>query len=236
MLSASSAFGARGGKHIPTERVVTVPCSLPTGGECWKGLHGLHETQNMVELRGNTNGICRNDDDDDDDDEDEDEDEDKLDEHDEHDNDGHSDKGSGSVLPMRFVDSRRFLLTCCDVIISVASVPLFHQEAPAMAGQIAVKPRPKTPSKVEWKALPRATGHSTIPWSSHVLGRNEGFVRSSARKGFVRSENPTVDVASCFSVSGCSKASKGTPCKGLLSDLKGQNAALQEIFWEERGQ
>lgn len=57
------------------------------------------------------------------------------------------------------------------------------RQAPAMAGQIAVKPRPKTPSKVEWKALPRA--------------------------------------------------SKGTPCKGLLSDLKGQNAALQEIFWEE---
>eukprot|EP00435_Cladocopium_sp_Y103_P051633 s1074_g16.t1 len=55
------------------------------------------------------------------------------------------------------------------------------RQAPAMAGQIAVKPKPKT-QKVEWKALPR-----------------------------------------------------GAPCrpKGLLSDLKGQNAALQEIFWEE---
>ena len=29
---------------------------------------------------------------------------------------------------------------------------------------------------------------------------------------------------------------EGAPCrpKGLLSDLKGQNAALQEIFWEDR--
>ena len=32
------------------------------------------------------------------------------------------------------------------------------------------------------------------------------------------------------------QAAEGTPCrpKGLLSDLKGQNAALQEIFWEDR--
>lgn len=35
---------------------------------------------------------------------------------------------------------------------------LFASEAPAMAGQIAVKAKPKT-QKVEWKALPRATGH-----------------------------------------------------------------------------
>lgn len=27
--------------------------------------------------------------------------------------------------------------------------------------------------------------------------------------------------------------SEGTPCKGSLKDLKGQNAALQEIFWED---
>lgn len=59
--------------------------------------------------------------------------------------------------------------------------PFRQQKAPAMAGQIAVKAKPKT-QRVEWKALPR-----------------------------------------------------GAPCrpKGLLSDLKGQNAALQEIFWEE---
>ena len=123
---------------------------------------------------------------------------------------------------MRFLDSRRFLLTCCRATISVASAPMFHQEAPAMAGQIAVKPRPKTPSKVEWKALPRATGHSTIvPWCSHVHGRPARFCTER------------IVVSCCFFVSWCSKASKGTPCKGLLSDLKGQNAALQEIFWED---